>query len=395
MNLLRLQNLRLRTKLSLVAGFFLMFGLFGAVLLSQQQQETRSRAASLCAPTTGDLEIDNCQMNGNIGGNLKGSSNQITGSVGGFVTGNFNRVLNNVTKSVLGNNNYIGNNVGACIVGDNNTVVNNVYGTVTGVNNSVGNRMAAVPCPPPPSSVPTPIPTSLPTPTPTPIPPTPTSIPTPTPTRVPTPTPTPTPVLSTLTPTKIPTPTPIPTTTPSNTVFNISLLLHGIGKGGDSANPNGGGGNTNPLHPQRNVRIEVFNSQNQLALTKDGAVNFSSANGNFTGVVNMGTALVSGSYIVKVKSTQFLRNFIPGIQNITAGAVMQLPQAVLINGDINSNNVTNIIDYNILLGCYSDFQPAPSCTSANKLFADLNDDGNVNQFDYNLFLRELTNVIGQ
>jgi hypothetical protein len=31
----------------------------------------------------------------------------------------------------------------------------------------------------------------------------------------------------------------------------------------------------------------------------------------------------------------------------------------------------------------------------NEVRADLTDDGNVNQFDYNLFIRELTNLGGQ
>jgi hypothetical protein len=49
----------------------------------------------------------------------------------------------------------------------------------------------------------------------------------------------------------------------------------------------------------------------------------------------------------------------------------------------------------LLIGCYSDFSPAKSCTSANKLLTDLNDDGNVNQTDYNLFLREISVQNGQ
>ena len=198
------------------------------------------------------------------------------------------------------------------------------------------------------------------------------------------------------TPTLTPTPTNTPTPTPVSTKVSMSLLLHGLGKAGDAAKPGAtGGGNTNPLHPQRTVTVQVFNAQNQLVVTKQGQVNYNTTTGSFKGTVDLGTTITNGIYTVKVKTNQFLNTLIPGIQSITAGSTHQLPEVSMINGDINNDNVLNILDYTILLGCYSDFQPPASCTTQNKVMADLNDDGDVNQFDYNLFLRELTNVSGK
>jgi hypothetical protein len=51
----------------------------------------------------------------------------------------------------------------------------------------------------------------------------------------------------------------------------------------------------------------------------------------------------------------------------------------------------NILDYNILMNCYSDLLPPVNCDALKKGSADLTDDGQVNQYDYNLFLRELNN----
>jgi hypothetical protein len=130
-------------------------------------------------------------------------------------------------------------------------------------------------------------------------------------------------------------------------------------------------------------------------MTKQGVVTFSPANGNFTGDIVLDNTLVSGTYSVRVKGDQYLRTLIPGIQTITQGQSLSLPQTVLIAGDITGDNVLNISDYNVLMGCYSDLSAAISCTQANQGFADLTDDGNVNQFDYNLFLRELNNNGGQ
>jgi len=205
-------------------------------------------------------------------------------------------------------------------------------------------------------------------------------------------------VVPTLTtaPTQTVTPTLTPTTTvvPGNTAFNLNLLLHGIGQGGDSANP-AGGGNPNPHTTQRNVTIEVYSVQNLLVLTKNGVVNFNPNAGNFSGSVDMGNAFSSGQYTVKIKTNQFLKALVPGIQTITKGTLNTLPQTVMVNGDINGDNSINILDYNILMGCYSDLLPAGSCTPENKILSDLDDDGNINQFDYTLFLRELSNIRGQ
>ncbi len=67
-----------------------------------------------------------------------------------------------------------------------------------------------------------------------------------------------------------------------------------------------------------------------------------------------------------------------------------MPTVTMVAGDVNGDNSLNILDYNLLVGCYSDLLPAISCTQATKVKTDLNDNGDVNQFDYNLFLREIT-----
>ena len=118
--------------------------------------------------------------------------------------------------------------------------------------------------------------------------------------------------------------------------------------------------------------------------------------GNFKGTVDLGSQIPStGPYTVKLTSSTHVRRLVPGIQNLITGQTNTMESITLVTGDVNSDNVLNILDYNLLIGCYSDFAPAASCTTSNKLLTDLNDDGKVNQFDYNLFLRELTVQNGQ
>src|SRR5579885_377354 len=241
--------------------------------------------------------------------------------------------------------------------------------------------------------VPTQIPTQLPTPTPLP-----TAVPTTAPTTttistpisvMPTTTPMPTTAAS---PTLIPTATPTPV--PGSTLLSLTVLLDGIGTAGDRANP-GGQGNMQPLHPDRTVSVQVLDTKNNQVASAEGTVVFNSTSGNFTGTVDLGTGFQTGDYLVKVKTDQYLTALVPGIQAITAGQTVQLPQTSLIAGDINNDNVINILDYNILMGCYSDLLPATDCTGTNAVLADLNDDGHVNELDYNLFIRELTTRGGE
>lgn len=406
-----LKKLFSRPHLPILAGFLLVVGLFGVVMISQQRQESRSRASGTGAcnvNSSGDIVGNDCYMPSGFNGSIYGNGNTIGGGMGG---------------SIFGDNNIIQGGLNGCINGNNNEIFGGVNGGVNGTGNIIHGGQGNGPCPNP-SNAPTAAPTTAPT-----NPPATCSdgidnnqnelidaqdpachtdgnqdnpnsydpsrnegnvTVTPIVTQGPTVT-----VPPTSSPTSTPTVFPTVTVLPGNTSFILRVWLHGVGKGGDSANPNSGG-NPNPLHPQRTARIEVYNAQNQLVLSKDGPISFNSEAGNFQSInpLDMGT-LQPGVYLVKVKTEQFLKYQVPGILNITQPVNNWVAQAVLVNGDINLDNTLNILDYNILMGCYSDFLPAVSCTPPNNLLSDLDDDGLVNQFDYNLFLRELTNREGQ
>lgn len=214
----------------------------------------------------------------------------------------------------------------------------------------------------------TPTPTST-RPTPTPTRPAPTSTPTPTPTLIPT---------STLAPT--------PTLIPNGTRLNLTLLLHGLGVAGDSVRP-ASTGNSYPLHPQRTVTVSLYNQANVLILQKTGLVTYSSS-GTFTGTVDFGTGVASGLYLVNVKTDHFLQTEYPTIVSLSSGVTNTLPSLPMVVGDVNGDNKLDILDYNSIISCYTDFSRT-SCNSSQVQQADLNDDGIVNEFDYNLFLREI------
>lgn len=201
----------------------------------------------------------------------------------------------------------------------------------------------------------------------------------------------------TLQPTLSPTPTVslistlTPTVNPTTTTLSFTVFMHGIGNSGDNANPTANDmSNKQPLHPTREIMVALYDDQNQLTATKTGVITYDTANGSFKGLIDIGDVIQSGVYTIRVKEGTHLRRLVPGIQQLTPLTVNSLPVFDIIAGDANNDNKINILDYNLLVGCYSDLLPAISCTDENKVKTDLNDNGQVNQFDYNLFLREIT-----
>lgn len=128
-------------------------------------------------------------------------------------------------------------------------------------------------------------------------------------------------------------------------------------------------------------------------MTQQGSVTFDSTSGSFKGNVDAGNLLSTGRYLIRVKMDGFLTKLVPLIFPVTAGQVNNVPQVAIVNGDINNDNKTDLLDYNILVNCYGIKQNTSSCTmppASQTPGADLDDDGTVDGIDYNLFLRELS-----
>lgn len=216
---------------------------------------------------------------------------------------------------------------------------------------------------------------------------TPTKAPTPVLTKTPTPKPT-------VTPTKAPTKTPTPTPTVTQpTTLNFPIVkLHGIGSGGLNVNPNASG-NNNPLTTTKILTVEFYDINDNLVGSAQGNINYRAANGYFSGIIGE-VPVGSGKYIVKVKTHKYLKRTLLGIINITANANNQAPEVALTSGDVNSDGVLSVLDYNIIRGCFSDIAPAKDCDNQRKFNSDLSDDGKVNEDDYTIFLGESSVQLG-
>ena len=199
---------------------------------------------------------------------------------------------------------------------------------------------------------------------------------------------------------------PTPTPQPGDTVLALSVGMDGVGSTGTNQNPVplANWKNNPPKTLVRNVTVDVWDSNNNKVINgKPGTVTYDSTNGYFTGTVNLGGSFVTGNYTVKVKSDGHLKRLVSGIQNITHGAVAQMPRVNLVVGDITGDNIIDIRDYNIFISCsvfsssgvsYSPNSPFDSgalCNTAGanyQALSDLDDNGVIDQIDYNLFIGE-------
>lgn len=208
-----------------------------------------------------------------------------------------------------------------------------------------------------------------------------------------------TPPTLTLTPSPKPSATPTPTVnpTPANTFMSVTIYHHGVWNSGDNTNPTQTDlSNKNPLHPTIDANLELFNTNNQLIGQGHGPLKYNSKDGNFQGVVGIyPNTFPSGNYYLKIKTNYHLKKLVTGILTIKAEQTNTIPAATLVAGDANDDNKLSILDYNILLDCYSDLTHAAACNADKKVTSDFNDDSFVNQIDYNLFLREIATQPGQ
>lgn len=193
---------------------------------------------------------------------------------------------------------------------------------------------------------------------------------------------------------------------PVKTALKFDLLLQRIGKNtaGDSSGklPDA---NTNPKTPTRELTAEIFSNADATApvAIARGPITYNATSGTFQGSIPLRMDIPTGDYIVKIKTDRYLRKKFNGTVKITKDQENAVPSEVLIVGDIVTDNEVNILDYNTWVDCANPELPlsktmadasskysSPACTShPEKANADLDDDGYVSAYDFNILLQNL------
>ena len=193
------------------------------------------------------------------------------------------------------------------------------------------------------------------------------------------------------------------------TKLALKIGLDGVGAAGDHTFPNpcdaGGCGSTqNPVHKTRTIKVTVYDTTGaNVIATKDSEQVVFHEDADVTKRLFLtGTAIdlgnLTGNYIIKVKTPGYLvRNVNPngGTLALTAGQTHE-KTLTMVAGDINGDNQLDIRDFNILNDCIfhvSRGNAAGACSPTTHPeyanLSDVNDNGQKNIFDINLFVREL------
>lgn len=199
------------------------------------------------------------------------------------------------------------------------------------------------------------------------------------------------------------------TSEPSQTNLNFKVLLHGIGVSGDNVLPlpsqcartasssavsESCRSNQNPVHPERDLKVDIFNQNNLLVKTVNVKMTYDPVLGGFKATAPLGNDWTSGIYDIQVSSPKYLSRYLTENFTINKDSQVSVPDVALVSSDVNRDDAVNILDWNMIVSCYT-FPGEPSpCSPAQIAEADTNDDGVVDDFDMNLLSRELRNLSG-
>lgn len=199
----------------------------------------------------------------------------------------------------------------------------------------------------------------------------------------------------------------------NTTTLTIDVGLDGIGHVGDRVNPawapvagqaNTGSNQTPKTNPRKDFDIKVG------SVDKSGQIfTYDPAKGIYEGTVDLGTSFATcTSCVVSITTGGHLVRKVT-VPTITAGSTTNkitydsTNGPNMIAGDIagsataGMDNGLGPLDYQALLSCMNDadipsFDSHVTCNSMPAYIkdTDLNDDGNIDKFDYNLFIREIS-----
>jgi len=204
----------------------------------------------------------------------------------------------------------------------------------------------------------------------------------------------------------------------NKTTLSFVVGLDGIGTTGDQVNPtwnkvNGqaqSGSTLTPIHTTRSITVTLINNDG-VTKTFTGDVVYDSNNAHTTtygkfvaSQIDLGNT-ANGTYKVYAKVPGYLTKSLGSVSIVSARDQSLSGSNNLITGNITggsngtADNRLTIEDYNVLVSCSIYSKDQTVCHSNPNLAAlsDLDDNGTattplVNQFDFNLFLREFSKV---
>lgn len=182
------------------------------------------------------------------------------------------------------------------------------------------------------------------------------------------------------------------------TGITFTVILHGIGAGGDTVNADATQSTKNPKRKTRSAVLSITDKNDSPASRQEKRTTliWNPGTQKFDGSVDLSAFnLTANDYIIKISVDNFLTKRVPALVHISPTNTTTFAEVELSNGDVNSDNeLTNddlkVIRECLVIGTIS----AKACDIREKTLSDINDDGSVDSVDEILFRRESTNPKG-
>lgn len=189
------------------------------------------------------------------------------------------------------------------------------------------------------------------------------------------------------------------TSAPTQTSLQLSVLLDGIGSSRFAGIP----ATLSPLHQARTFQLDILGNNNTKIAELPATLSYKLASRDFQGTVTLPSSLPTGTYSVTLKTDGFLSKQLAQNITIKQGSTTPLPSATLVNGDLDNDGSLTVLDYGTLIDCWGGATPSLPMSNPSSVYnsadckahagratADMNDDGIIDQNDFNLYLKEMT-----
>lgn len=166
--------------------------------------------------------------------------------------------------------------------------------------------------------------------------------------------------------------------------FSLTAFLHGIGRSGDALNPQAVG-NASPRTTEYPFLATIYAGEKTIDV--EGAVRYDKAKGAFIGSFS---AVIpdTENITLDVKIPRYLTAF-SEIDTLPDSGNVTLPELSFVSGDVNNDDVLDILDFNLIAACFSQ-NDGEICDPKTRKQSDLDDNDIVGEPDVNLYLRELS-----
>lgn len=173
-------------------------------------------------------------------------------------------------------------------------------------------------------------------------------------------------------------------------------IVEAIDKASLTVEFQGIGPNASPRNPTRRVTLKIFKNDGPFesaAYVAEDSITYDAQSGKFTSNNFSLGALPDGKYQMVIQEERYLDAQLLSktgdkVITVVGSAVVEMSPVTMLAGDLGpgerGDNFINIIDYNALIGCLPG-APINACFNRDK--ADLNDDGKVDQIDFDILMK--------